>query len=83
VPSGKNNTFLIYVNTITKHYTRRLGAWDGINALIVSGSAYLFLGERFDHFTQYVGLVFIIVGVYLLKIPLRKQTFLNRLKQYK
>ena len=55
------------------------GAWDGINALIVSGAAYFILGERFNHYSQYIGLIFIIVGVYLLKIPLRKQT----LKQYK
>ena len=59
------------------------GAWDGINALIVSGSAYFILGERFTHFSQYVGLAFIIGGVYLLKIPIRKQKFLHHLKQYK
>jgi multidrug transporter EmrE-like cation transporter len=51
------------------------GAWDGINALIVSSAAYFILGERFDHYSQYVGLVFIIVGVYLLKIPMTKKRY--------
>jgi multidrug transporter EmrE-like cation transporter len=49
------------------------GAWDGINALIVSASAYFIFGERFHHYSQYIGLLFIIMGVYLLKIPLRKK----------
>jgi multidrug transporter EmrE-like cation transporter len=48
------------------------GAWDGISALIESICAYIFLGERFHNYLQYVGLGFIIIGVYLLKIPLKK-----------
>jgi hypothetical protein len=35
------------------------GAWDGINALIVSASAYFIFGERFHHYSQYVGLLWV------------------------
>ena len=49
------------------------GAWDGISALIESISAYIFLGERFHSYLQYIGLLFIIIGVYLLKIPRNKK----------
>ena len=48
------------------------GAWDGISCLIESVYVYLFLGERFDDWTQYIGLVFIIIGISLLKIPMSK-----------
>jgi multidrug transporter EmrE-like cation transporter len=48
------------------------GAWDGISCLIESVYVYLFLGERFDDWTQYIGLVFIIIGITLLKIPMSK-----------
>lgn len=48
------------------------GAWDGISALLESLFAYIILGERFQHFTQYIGLLLIIIGVYLLKIPYTK-----------
>jgi multidrug transporter EmrE-like cation transporter len=48
------------------------GAWDGISCLIESIYVYLFLGERFDDFSQYIGLVFIVIGISLLKIPISK-----------
>jgi multidrug transporter EmrE-like cation transporter len=48
------------------------GAWDGISCLIESIYVYLFLGERFDDFSQYIGLVFIVIGISLLKIPMSK-----------
>jgi multidrug transporter EmrE-like cation transporter len=48
------------------------GAWDGISCLIESIYVYLFLGERFDDFSQYIGLVFIVIGILLLKIPMSK-----------
>ena len=52
------------------------GAWDGVSALIESIAAYIFLGERFHNYLQYIGLCSIIVGVFLLKIPLnRKHAF--------
>ena len=49
------------------------GAWDGINAIIESIAAYIFLGERFHSYLQYIGLFLIIIGVYLLKIPRNKK----------
>jgi len=48
------------------------GAWDGISGLMESAAAYIFLGERFEHKFQYVGLIMIALGLYLLKIPLKK-----------
>ena len=46
-------------------------AWDGTSSLLGSLYAYFVLGERFDNYLQYFGIVFIIVGLYLLKIPLK------------
>jgi multidrug transporter EmrE-like cation transporter len=48
------------------------GAWDGISTLLESIAAYFFLGERLDNYLQYFGLLFIILGIFLLKIPLTK-----------
>jgi multidrug transporter EmrE-like cation transporter len=48
------------------------GAWDGISTIIESLEAYFILGERFDSPLQYIGLLFIVVGLFLLKIPLKK-----------
>jgi multidrug transporter EmrE-like cation transporter len=49
------------------------GAWDGISTILESIAAYIFLGERFNSNIQYIGLVLIIIGVYLLKIPKNKK----------
>lgn len=48
-------------------------AWDGISTLIEGGAAYIFLGERLDSDIQYIGFAFIIIGLYLLKIPMSKK----------
>jgi multidrug transporter EmrE-like cation transporter len=48
-------------------------AWDGISGLLESACAYIFLGERFQHFSQYIGILLIALGLYLLKIPLEKK----------
>ena len=47
-------------------------AWDGTSSLIESIYAYFVLGERFENALQYFGVVFIILGLYLLKIPYSK-----------
>ena len=47
-------------------------AWDGTSSLIESIYAYVVLGERFDNYLQYVCVFSIIIGLYLLKIPLSK-----------
>jgi multidrug transporter EmrE-like cation transporter len=49
------------------------GAWDGMNTIIGSLAAYFILGERFDNYLQYVGLMVIVIGLYLLKIPWSKK----------
>jgi predicted MFS family arabinose efflux permease len=46
--------------------------WDGISCLLGSLAAYIFLGERLNNYLQYAGIFLIIIGIYLLKIPLRK-----------
>ena len=43
------------------------GMWDGMSGLIESMAAYVFLGERLHNPTQYVGLLFTVVGIVLLK----------------
>jgi multidrug transporter EmrE-like cation transporter len=48
------------------------GGWDAISTLMESLAAYIFLGERYDSYQQYIGLIFIIMGLYLLKIPWKK-----------
>jgi multidrug transporter EmrE-like cation transporter len=47
-------------------------AWDGISTILESSFAFFILGERFDNYFQYLGVVLIIVGLFLLKIPLQK-----------
>lgn len=47
-------------------------AWDGTSSLIESIFAYVVLGERFENYLQYFGIFFIIIGLYLLKIPFSK-----------
>ena len=47
-------------------------SWDGISAIIESVCAYVFLGERLDNYMQYIGILFVSVGIYLLKIPWSK-----------
>ncbi len=47
-------------------------AWDGISGLINTIFAYFVLGERLDHWTQYLGIFLIIIGIVLLKVPLTK-----------
>ena len=48
-------------------------AWDGTSSVIESIYAYVVLGERFENLYQYFGIIFIILGLYLLKIPLSKK----------
>jgi len=45
-------------------------AWDGISTLIESLAAIIILGERFDDPLKYLGIIFIIIGLYFLKLPI-------------
>jgi multidrug transporter EmrE-like cation transporter len=46
--------------------------WDAISTLIGSVAAFVFLGERLTNYLQYGGILLIIGGIYLLKIPWKK-----------
>lgn len=48
-------------------------AWDGVSSLLESVAAFIILGERFDNYLQYVGALFICIGLFFLKIPLTKK----------
>lgn len=47
-------------------------AWNGLNSILENLIAYFYLEERFESIWQYIGILFIIFGIYLLKIPLVK-----------
>lgn len=47
-------------------------AWDGISGILEGMAAYIFLGERFHSPWQYLGILFVSLGLFLLKIPIRK-----------
>ena len=47
-------------------------AWDGMSTILESLAAIIILGERFDNYLQYIGLSLIIIGLYLLKVPWKK-----------
>ena len=47
-------------------------AWDGASSILESAFAFFILGERFDNYLQYLGVVMIISGMLLLKIPWKK-----------
>ncbi len=49
------------------------GAWDAISGLITSLFAFFILKERFESISQYIGLGLVIIGIFLLKIPLSKE----------
>jgi multidrug transporter EmrE-like cation transporter len=48
--------------------------WDAISALTESAAAFFILGERFDDPFQYIGVFFIIAGLFFLKLPLFRDT---------
>lgn len=47
-------------------------AWDGASSILESLFAFFILEERFDNYLQYVGIIMIILGMMLLKIPWKK-----------
>lgn len=48
---------IIYIN----------GMWDGISGLIETIAAYVLLKERLNTRTQYIGLFFLIIGLFLFR----------------
>lgn len=47
-------------------------AWDAISTILETIAAMVFLGEHFEDKWQYVGLIFIVVGLYLLRLPITR-----------
>lgn len=47
-------------------------SWDAMNTILQSFVGYFFLGERFEHYTQYLGIAFVVVGMYLMNVPWKK-----------
>lgn len=48
---------VIYVN----------GMWDGISAVLETLAAYILLGERLNNNSQYIGLLLLIIGLFLVR----------------
>ena len=40
--------------------------WDGISSITETLAAYFLLGERFEHPRQYLGVILILVGMFIL-----------------
>ncbi len=47
-------------------------AWDAVSTILETIAAMVFLGEHFDDKWQYVGLILIIIGLYLLRLPITR-----------
>ena len=45
------------------------GMWDGVSELLETAAAYFILGERLNTPLQYLGLLAIILGIFLLHSP--------------
>ena len=45
------------------------GMWDGISAILESAVAFFIMGERLSNPVQYIGLVVVIVGIFMLRAP--------------
>ena len=45
-------------------------AWDGISALVETIAAMIILGERFNDPIKYIGVLFIIIGLFFLRLPI-------------
>jgi multidrug transporter EmrE-like cation transporter len=48
-------------------------AWDAISSIIETLAAMIFLGESFDDKWQYVGLFLVIIGLFLLRLPITRK----------
>ena len=44
------------------------GLWDGVSGIIESLAAYFILGDRLNKSSEYIGLLFIIAGIILMKM---------------
>jgi len=46
--------------------------WDGLSALLETIAAMIILGERFEDPMKYFGIALIIVGLFFLRMPLKR-----------
>lgn len=53
--------------------------WDGLSALFESLFAFFILGERFQHYHQYIGLLMIIVGLFIVRY--KNEPIVNKLSK--
>jgi len=44
------------------------GLWDGVSGIVESLAAYFILGDRLNKSSEYIGLLFIIAGIILMKM---------------
>jgi len=45
------------------------GMWDGVSAVLETIAAYIILGERLNRPIEYLGLIAIIAGIFMLHAP--------------
>jgi multidrug transporter EmrE-like cation transporter len=45
------------------------GMWDGVSAVLETVAAYVILGERLNRPIEYLGLIAIIAGIFMLHAP--------------
>ena len=43
------------------------GMWDGISGVIESLAAFYILGDRFNHWWQYLGLFIVVAGLFIMR----------------
>lgn len=46
--------------------------WDGLSCLVESIAAMVILGEYFTDPLKYVGIVFIIIGLFFVRLPMKR-----------
>lgn len=47
--------------------------WDGLSALLETIAAMIILGEYFEDPWKYLGVALIIIGLFFLKVPLKRE----------
>ena len=71
--AGYAGVIFFLIRSLTKGNVMYVnGMWDGLSGIIETMAAYFILGERFDSWNHYLGLVLIVSGLFLLrsgKIP--------------
>lgn len=48
-------------------------AWDGLSTVIENCFAFFILGERFENVNEYIGMFLIIIGLFFMKIPIKRK----------